>query len=126
VIDDVQWAEPTMLDLIEYLADWAVNTPLLIACMARPELLDARPSWGGGKLNATSINLEPLTADETGTLVANLLAIDTIDANVRAHDRARRSAVRGRPRSRTPRGPRGGHRPRGRSGSRTPPSRRPR
>jgi hypothetical protein len=86
VIDDVQWAEPTMLDLIEYLADWAVDTPLLIACMARLELLDARPSWGGGKLNATSINLEPLTADETGSLVANLLdTIDTIDPAVRKH-----------------------------------------
>jgi len=83
VIDDVQWAEPTMLDLIEYLADWVVDTPLLIACMARPELLEARPAWGGGKLNATSINLEPLSASECGTLVANLLAIDTVDPVVR-------------------------------------------
>jgi class 3 adenylate cyclase/tetratricopeptide (TPR) repeat protein len=83
VIDDVQWAEPTMLDLIEYLADWVVDTPLLIACMARPELLEARPAWGGGKLNATSINLEPLSATECGTLVANLLAIDTVDPLVR-------------------------------------------
>jgi class 3 adenylate cyclase/tetratricopeptide (TPR) repeat protein len=83
VIDDVQWAEPTMLDLIEYLADWVVDTPLLIACMARPELLEARPAWGGGKLNATSINLEPLSASECGMLVANLLAIDTVDPVVR-------------------------------------------
>jgi class 3 adenylate cyclase/tetratricopeptide (TPR) repeat protein len=83
VIDDVQWAEPTMLDLIEYLADWVVDAPLLLACMARPELLDARPSWGGGKLNATSISLEPLSAPETGALVANLLAIDTVDPAVR-------------------------------------------
>src|SRR6476619_3553937 len=83
VIDDVQWAEPTMLDLIEYLADWVVDTPLLIACMARPELLEARPAWGGGKLNATSINLEPLSVSECGTLVANLLAIDTVDPVVR-------------------------------------------
>ena len=83
VIDDVQWAEPTMLDLIEYLADWVVDTPLLIVCMARPELLEARPAWGGGKLNATSINLEPLSASECATLVANLLAIDTVDPVVR-------------------------------------------
>jgi class 3 adenylate cyclase/tetratricopeptide (TPR) repeat protein len=83
VIDDVQWAEPTMLDLIEYLADWVVDTPLLIACMARPELLEARPAWGGGKLNATSINLEPLSVSECGTLVSNLLAIDTVDPIVR-------------------------------------------
>ncbi|HEX2423664.1 MAG TPA: adenylate/guanylate cyclase domain-containing protein [Actinomycetota bacterium] len=83
VIDDVQRAEPTMLDLIEYLADWVVDTPLLIACMARPELLEARPAWGGGKLNATSINLEPLSVSECGTLVSNLLAIDTVDPIVR-------------------------------------------
>jgi len=85
VIDDLQWAEPTMLDLVEYLADWVVDVPLLVACMARPELLDVRPSWGGGKLNAMSINLEPLTASETETLVANLLAIDTVEAAVREH-----------------------------------------
>jgi class 3 adenylate cyclase/tetratricopeptide (TPR) repeat protein len=83
VIDDLQWAEPTMLDLVEYLADWVVDTPLLIACMARPELLEARPAWGGGKLNATSISLEPLSMSECGALVANLLAIDTVDPLVR-------------------------------------------
>ena len=83
VIDDLQWAEPTMLDLIEYLADWVADTPLLIACMARPELLEVRPAWGGGKLNATSISLEPLSMSECGSLVANLLAIDTVDPLVR-------------------------------------------
>src|SRR5262249_38705372 len=83
VIDDLQWAGTALLDLVEYLADWVVDAPLLLACMARPELLDIRPSWGGGKLNATSINLEPLSASETGTLVANLLAIEAVDAAVR-------------------------------------------
>ena len=87
-----------MLDLVEYLADWVVDTPLLIACMARPELLEARPAWGGGKLNATSINLEPLSASECGTLVANLLAIDTVDPHRPRAGRRRRgraSVVRG-------------------------------
>ena len=53
VFEDVHWAEPTLLDLIEYLADWVREAPVLIVCLARPELLDGRPAWGGGKLNAT-------------------------------------------------------------------------
>ncbi|MDQ3662581.1 MAG: AAA family ATPase [Actinomycetota bacterium] len=73
VIDDLQWAEPTLLDLIEYVADWTQNAPLLLLCMSRPELLDQRPSWAGGKLNATSILLEPLTPTETESLIENLL-----------------------------------------------------
>ena len=53
--EDVHWAEPTLLDLIEHLADWVRDAPVLIVCLARPELLDGRPGWGGGKLNATSM-----------------------------------------------------------------------
>jgi class 3 adenylate cyclase/tetratricopeptide (TPR) repeat protein len=83
VIDDMQWAEPTMLELVEHIADWAVDAPILVACMARPELLEVSPGWGGGKLNATSISLEPLTPADLGSLVANLLAVDRIDPSVR-------------------------------------------
>ena len=83
VIDDMQWAEPTMLELVEHIAEWAIDTPILVACMARPELLEASPGWGGGKLNATSISLEPLSASDLGSLVANLLAVDRIDPTVR-------------------------------------------
>ena len=83
VIDDVQWAEPTMLDLIEHVADWSVDAPILLSCMARPELLEVRPDWGGGKLNATSISLEPLSGEECQALVANLLATDDVAAAVR-------------------------------------------
>ena len=50
----------TFVDVIEHVADWARDSPLLLLIMARPELLDARPGWGGGKLNATSVLLEPL------------------------------------------------------------------
>ncbi len=84
VIDDLQWAEPTFLELVEYIADLARDAPILLACMARPELLDDHPGWAGGKLNATSILLEPLNAEECGTLVANLLADDAVDPVVRA------------------------------------------
>ena len=82
VFDDINWAEPTLLDLIEHVVDWVRDSPLLVVCMARPELLDARDSWGGGKHNATSIFLEPLTADETGRLARNLLGSGDIEADL--------------------------------------------
>jgi class 3 adenylate cyclase/tetratricopeptide (TPR) repeat protein len=78
VFDDIHWAEPTMLDLIEHLADWARDAAVLLVCLARPELLEIRPGWGGGKLNATSILLEPLPGDEASLLVDNLLGLADI------------------------------------------------
>jgi class 3 adenylate cyclase/tetratricopeptide (TPR) repeat protein len=73
LIDDLHWAEPLLLDLVEHLADWTRDAALLLVCVARPELLEIRPGWGGGKMNATSILLEPLAGDEAGALLANLL-----------------------------------------------------
>ena len=73
VFDDIHWAEPTFLDLIDHLSDWTRDAAVLVLCIARPELLEVRPGWGGGKLNATSILLEPLPADEAAALVDNLL-----------------------------------------------------
>ena len=64
VFDDIHWAEPTFLDLIEHLADWTRDAAVLLVCVARPELLEVRPGWGGGKMNATSILLEPLAGDD--------------------------------------------------------------
>ena len=58
-IEDIHWADEGMLDLLEYLARW-VRGPVLIICLARDELLDRRPGWGGGRRNATTIALEPL------------------------------------------------------------------
>ena len=83
-IDDLQWAEPKFLELVEHVSDFAQDAPILLACMARPELLDDRPGWAGGKLNATSILIEPLGPEECGTLVANLLADDSVDEAVRS------------------------------------------
>ena len=82
-IDDLQWAEPKFLELVEHVADFARDAPILLACMARPELLDDHPGWAGGKMNATSILVEALGAEECGMLVANLLADDSVDAAVR-------------------------------------------
>jgi class 3 adenylate cyclase/tetratricopeptide (TPR) repeat protein len=72
VFDDIHWGEATFLDLVESLADWTRDAPILLVCLARPELLDVRPGWGGGKLNATSILLESLSEEETLRLVDNL------------------------------------------------------
>jgi class 3 adenylate cyclase/tetratricopeptide (TPR) repeat protein len=84
LFDDIHWAEPALLDLIEHLADWTRDAPLLILCVARPELLDLRAGWAGGKLNATTILLEPLAADEVYRLVDNLLGRADIPADARA------------------------------------------
>jgi class 3 adenylate cyclase len=72
VFDDLHWGEPTFLDLVEHVADLSRDAPILLLCMARPELLDARPTWGGGKLNASNVLLEPLAPEETSELIAAL------------------------------------------------------
>jgi class 3 adenylate cyclase/tetratricopeptide (TPR) repeat protein len=72
VFEDIQWADDGLLDFVEYLADWARDVPLLIVCTARPELLERRPAWSGGKPNATSVTLAPLSDDETAQLLAAL------------------------------------------------------
>ena len=64
VLDDIHWGESIFLDCVEHIADWSRGAPMLLVCMARPELLDTRPQWGGGKLNATSVLLEPLSPNE--------------------------------------------------------------
>ena len=69
VVDDLQWAESAMLDLVEHVADWSREVPILVVCVARPELLDVRPQWAGGKLNATSILLEPLADEDADQLL---------------------------------------------------------
>jgi class 3 adenylate cyclase/tetratricopeptide (TPR) repeat protein/ribosomal protein L40E len=71
-IEDIHWADEGMLDLIEYLARW-VRGPALIVCLARDELLDRRPDWGGARLNATNLSIEPLAGEEVRDLVGNLL-----------------------------------------------------
>jgi class 3 adenylate cyclase/tetratricopeptide (TPR) repeat protein len=72
VLDDIHWGEETLLDLVEHIADLARDAPILLLCMARPELLERRPSWGGGKWNATTVLLEPLDAAETERLLGEL------------------------------------------------------
>jgi class 3 adenylate cyclase len=79
VFDDLHWAEPTFLDLLDHLTDWSRDAPILLVCIARPELLDRRPTWAGGKLNVTTVLLEPLTADQTDELIELLLGDAELD-----------------------------------------------
>ena len=74
VVDDLQWAEPVFVDLVEHVADLSRDASIFLLCIARTELLDARPDWGGGKLNATSLLLEPLGAEECAELMERLEA----------------------------------------------------
>jgi predicted ATPase/DNA-binding SARP family transcriptional activator/class 3 adenylate cyclase len=84
VFDDLQWAEPTFLDLIEHIADYSRGCPIFILCMARPELLDVRPGWSGGKLNASCALLEPLSYDDCAELIANLRGPEQLPAKSEA------------------------------------------
>jgi class 3 adenylate cyclase len=73
VFEDLHWADEGLLDFVDELVEWSSDVPLLVVGTARPELLTRRPAWGGGKPNATTISLSPLTRDETSRLVHALL-----------------------------------------------------
>lgn len=73
VFDDLHWAEPTLLDLIEHIVDFSRRAPILMACLARPELLDHNPRWCTGKPDAATMLLEPLGPADTAALIAHLL-----------------------------------------------------
>jgi class 3 adenylate cyclase/tetratricopeptide (TPR) repeat protein len=77
VLEDLHWAEPTLLDLVEYLVGWSRGAPMLVLALARPELLELRPGWPGDRLT-----LEPLGTDEVRTLLGNLLGAAELDAGV--------------------------------------------
>jgi DNA-binding SARP family transcriptional activator len=83
VFDDIHWGEATFLDLLDYVAEWTHEAPLLLLCVARPELHEVRPHWGGGRLNATSVLLEPLSEAESVQLVDNLSSSIELDQPTR-------------------------------------------
>jgi predicted ATPase len=72
VFEDIHWAEEPLLHVIEHIARAVRDAPLLIICVTRPELLELKPSWGGGNLRATAIELAPLTPDESEQLAEGL------------------------------------------------------
>ena len=81
LIEDIHWADPALLDLLERLAE-EIEGPVLFLCPARPELLGSRPNWGGGKRNYSGLSLDPLTTDEAEDLMRALLNIDDLPASV--------------------------------------------
>ncbi len=74
VFEDVHWGEEPLLELVEHLAATVRDAPLMLVCLARSELLDIRPGWGGGRVRATAIELEPLQHEESAELVRMLTA----------------------------------------------------
>jgi class 3 adenylate cyclase/tetratricopeptide (TPR) repeat protein len=74
VIDDLQWADEALLNLLEYLTGHITDFPLLFLCLARPDFLERKREWGGGRPNFTTIILDALTTDETTELITELLA----------------------------------------------------
>jgi predicted ATPase/class 3 adenylate cyclase len=73
IFEDVHWAERTFLDLVEDLAEWMDDSPVLIVCTARPEFLDGRPEWMGTKrVRASTVGIEPLAEGECEQLLLNL------------------------------------------------------
>ena len=84
VFEDLHWADDALLDLVDYLVDWTTDVPLLVIATARPELLDRRPDWGGGKRNALTISLAPLDETETARLLAELLGRAVLPAETQA------------------------------------------
>jgi class 3 adenylate cyclase/tetratricopeptide (TPR) repeat protein len=82
VFEDIHWADDGLLGFVDGLVDWLTDVPVLVVGTARPELLERRPGWGGGKLNAVTVGLTPLADDETALLVAQVLERALIPAEV--------------------------------------------
>jgi tetratricopeptide (TPR) repeat protein len=73
LFEDMQWADASLLDFIEYLLEWGRNSPILVVTQARPELLERRPTWGAGHRNFSSIYLEPLSPEAMDELLTGLV-----------------------------------------------------
>ncbi len=88
VFEDMQWADASLLDFLEYLLEWSRSHPLFVLVLARPELVDKRPSWGAGKRNFASLYLEPLSPEAMGDLLAGLVPGLPDDLRTRILERA--------------------------------------
>ncbi len=78
VLEDVHWAEPTLLDLVEHVSHWSRDAPILLLCLARPELVEERPRWEG-----RHVRLEPLSADDASELLEALDAAGALSPQLR-------------------------------------------
>jgi class 3 adenylate cyclase/tetratricopeptide (TPR) repeat protein len=84
VFDDIQWAEPTFLDLLEYLVNWLRGSPVMLVCLTRPDLLEVRGDWMAGKPNASLITLGALSETQIEGLIQNLLGGSQLSGEARA------------------------------------------
>ena len=84
VFEDLHWADDALLDFVDSLSDRVTGVSLLVVCSARPELLERRPGWGGGKRNAATVSLAPLADDDTARLLAGLLGTPVLPAEQQA------------------------------------------
>ena len=84
VVEDLHWADDALLEFLEHLLDWTAAVPLVVLCTARPELFERRPAWGGGKRNATTISLSPLTSDDASRLLQALLERSVLAAETQS------------------------------------------
>ena len=84
IFEDLHWADDHLLDFVDHLVDWVSDAPLLVIGTARPELLERRPGWGGGKSNAATVSLSPLSEEETARLLASLLGQTVMPAELQA------------------------------------------
>jgi class 3 adenylate cyclase/tetratricopeptide (TPR) repeat protein len=73
VFEDMHWADAALLDFIEYLMEWSKNHPIYVLVLARPDLLDRRPTWGSAKRNFSTVYLEPLPAEAMEALLSDLV-----------------------------------------------------
>ena len=83
VVDDIHWAEPALLDLLEYVVGFSSGAPILILCLARPDLFDVRASWSAPRQRATLVSLDPLGRAESDELIEGLLRDHDVDEQVR-------------------------------------------
>ena len=84
VFEDLQWADEGLLDFVDYLVEWVSDLPIFVVATARPELLERRPAWGGGKVNAATVQLQALSEDDTARLVSALLEQAVLPAETQA------------------------------------------
>ncbi len=82
VFEDLHWADDVLLEFVDELVERVGDVPLLVVSTARPELMQRRPGWGGGKPNALTISLSPLSEDETARLLQGLLEQPLLEATM--------------------------------------------
>ena len=112
VFEDLHWADEGLLDFIDHLVEWASGVPMLVVCTARPELLPRRSGWGGGKPNAATLSLSPLSDDETARLIGALLERSVLPAEMQSRSCNARAEIRSTRRSSRAWSPTGGWSPR--------------